>query len=184
MRTVYWALNTCAPLTALRHCKKCNALAEYAPSGLFRVNAQQKSLDIWLLYRCTRCAGTWKSTILTHVSPGALPPEMLERFMNNDAALAMACAMDADRLKRNGAQPGAAQYDVVGEPIDLSEPCKLVIESDYRHALSVAKLLREQLALSKKAFDALADAGTISMESGADVRKCKLGSRAVVVIAP
>ncbi|MED1874141.1 DUF1062 domain-containing protein [Brevibacillus borstelensis] len=42
-----------SPPPAIKYCKKCGKKTEYVCSGLFRVNAQCKYLDIWLIYKCS-----------------------------------------------------------------------------------------------------------------------------------
>jgi len=54
---------------AIKHCKKCGRKTEYVCSGLFRVNAQRKYLDIWLIYKCSDCDCTWNMTIYSRINP-------------------------------------------------------------------------------------------------------------------
>ena len=81
---VIWKIEYCAPPAVLRYCKKCGKKEEYLCSGEFRVNAQQKNLDIWLIYKCNHCNTTWNSAIYSRVSPQKLGADLLERFYKND----------------------------------------------------------------------------------------------------
>lgn len=184
MNTIHWAVACHLPPAALRHCKKCGCTTAHQSSGLFRVNAQQKCLDIWLIYRCPHCQGTWKSTIYTHISPKAIPVELLGRFTANDEALAAQYAMDVDLLKRNGAAPGDVRYEIVGEDIPPGTCARIVVESPYPVRQSLAKLLRQRLSLSKRAFDAMVDAGMIAMEDGSNIAKARLHRQAIVLYRP
>ena len=92
--------------TVVKYCKKCRKKAEFASSGAFRVNAQRKSLDVWLIYKCKKCNTTWNLTILSRVASGAIPPELLCGFLDNDTELAIRYATDIALIKRNGAEPG------------------------------------------------------------------------------
>lgn len=182
MDTVIWEV-TCASLPkTIRTCKKCGIKTEHVSSGLFRVNAQQKHLDIWLIYRCAKCKTTWNLTILSRVNPKSVGRELLERFMRNDGELAARYAMDADFLARNGAETKPPAYTVRGGEIDLSRPARIEIVSAYPLKLRVGKLVREKLGLTNKTFDALAAGGAIRMENGADIRRAKLGCKAVVLL--
>jgi hypothetical protein len=92
--------------TVVKYCKKCKKKTEYASSGLFRVNAQRKSLDVWLIYKCKKCNTTWNLTVLSRVTTGSVPPDLLHGFHENDSALAKRYATDMAVLKRNGVEPG------------------------------------------------------------------------------
>ena len=77
---------TCLPLVR-RHCHVCGG-ERFRPTGKFRVNANQKRLDGWLLVRCTRCADTAKLTILERVTVRSIRPDLLDRLHHNDVGLA------------------------------------------------------------------------------------------------
>jgi hypothetical protein len=139
-------------------------------------------LDIWLVYRCARCKTTWNLTILSRVNPKSVGRELLERFTNNDGALAERYSTDTDLLARNGAETEPPAYAVRGEDIGLSGQTRIVILSPYPSKLRVGKLVREKLNLPRKTFDAFASAGIIRMENGADIEKAKLQREAVVLI--
>jgi len=68
------------------------------------VNAQKKTLDVWLIYRCSVCGATWNLTVLSRVAPRSLPPELLRGFQDNDPDLAARYASDRALLKKNGAE--------------------------------------------------------------------------------
>ena len=50
MRKVIWEVRYLSLPQVLRHCKKCGQKTLFTCSEKFRVNAQQKTLDIWLIY--------------------------------------------------------------------------------------------------------------------------------------
>lgn len=71
MKKITWEVEYISRLPVIRYCKKCGKKTEYICSGLFRVNAQHKYLDIWLIYKCSNCDSTWNSTIYSRVNPKA-----------------------------------------------------------------------------------------------------------------
>lgn len=71
-----------------RHCPRCKSDQSFASSGKFRVNAQKKLIDVWLIWRCVACDQTWNHAIHERQSVRALPPDALEALMRNDADLA------------------------------------------------------------------------------------------------
>ena len=87
----------------IRRCKKCGVNTEFEMSGLFRVNANKKNLDVWLIYKCIVCDSTWNLSIYTRISPQSVSPELLDGFHSNDPDMAIQYGADIALLKRNGA---------------------------------------------------------------------------------
>lgn len=104
MQTIEWEGEGLSCVKVRRHCKKCGGKSEFVSSGLFRVNANKRKLDVWLVYRCTRCGASWNLPIYERVSAGKLPPREREGFAQNDAALARQYAMDTALLARHGCE--------------------------------------------------------------------------------
>ena len=73
-------------------------------SGKFRINANGKNVDVWLIYRCKKCKHTWNLTIYERTRPGKIPSELFEAFQTNDMEIAMAYGRDIDFLKKNRAE--------------------------------------------------------------------------------
>ncbi len=168
-----------------RHCKRCGTKREHRCTGEFRVNAQQKALDIWLIYHCTHCNAVWNSTILSHTSLQKLGTGLLERFQSNDEALARRYAMDAALLQKNGAGILLPPYEVLGETVSQEKAARIVIRSAYPLPLKLSAVLRGKLGLSRQAFGALLAAGRVRCSGGQDPAKAKLSCpETVVTIVP
>jgi hypothetical protein len=71
-----------------RHCPRCKLPRRFASSGKFRVNAQKKRIDAWLIFLCTRCDDRWNWPVHERRPVGALDPAALNALMRNDPALA------------------------------------------------------------------------------------------------
>lgn len=83
---IHWAVvPTCLPIVS-RRCHAC-ASERLRASGKFRVNANHKILDAWLLALCTACGETAKLTILERMTVRSIPPELLDRLHRNDPGL-------------------------------------------------------------------------------------------------
>jgi len=180
---ITWNIKYCDPPTVLRYCKKCGNKCEYICSGEFRINAQQKALDIWLIYKCAHCNTTWNSTIHSRASPQKLGAGLLERFLCNDKNLAMQYAMNLPLLQRNGAEVKMPAYQVIGEDISLEKPVSIKIQSQYVLPLKVSSILRTKLGISQREFDALLLNGRIQCNTGQDLKKCKLSSEIIITIS-
>ena len=183
VKAVVWTIQYSAPPTILRYCKKCGRKSEYACSKEFRVNAQQKILDIWLIYKCVCCKTTWNSTIYSRVSPQHIGADLLERFHSNDEILAMQYAMEASLLQKNGVEIKMPAYQVMGEEISLQKPSKIKIQSQYSLPLKISAILRAKLGVSQREFNALLSTKQIQSSTGQDLKKCKLSSEVIISIS-
>lgn len=174
MKKVTWNLQYNTLPAAIRYCKKCSEKTEFTCSEQFRVNAQRKYLDVWLIYKCPHCDTTWNATVYSRVSPQSLPTDRLDRFHCNDKALAEEYAMDGAFLHKNGAEAGLPGYTVVGDSFAIGENVELEIKSAYSFPIKVSALIRKKLLISQKAYEKLIAEGGLVSASGQDLRKCRL----------
>jgi hypothetical protein len=84
----------------LRRCHVCSA-ERFRASGKFRVNANHKLLDVWLLVLCTGCGETAKLTVLERTNVRSIRPELLDRLHDNDLGLVAELLQDPVVLRRN-----------------------------------------------------------------------------------
>ncbi|MFI6472728.1 DUF1062 domain-containing protein [Streptomyces sp. NPDC050516] len=90
---------TCLPLV-LRRCHTC-ASGRFRANGKFRVNANHKLIDAWLLALCTACGETTKLTVLERMNVRSVRPELLDRMHDNDPGLAAELLQDPVVRRRN-----------------------------------------------------------------------------------
>ncbi len=88
------------PLLALR-CLDCRAETATAGEGRFRINANGKLLDVWLLVRCVSCDRTSKITIHERVPVRSLGRGRLRAYENNDEGLVARVLLDPAVARRN-----------------------------------------------------------------------------------
>ena len=129
MRRVTWEVQCHSLLPVWRYCKKCGETKTFICSEQFRVNAQKKLLDIWLIYRCSNCGTSWNAEVGSRISPRALDSGTLEGFCRNDKELVRKFAMDSGFLRRNGVKAGRPDYSIAGERFSLDESLLLKIKS-------------------------------------------------------
>ena len=183
---------TAAPV-ALRPCGTCGADAEFASTGLFRVNAQKKRLDVWLIYRCATCGSVWNSAVISRGRPGSIDREELERFTGNDPVMALWCALDVGLLRRNGARRGKvprptgrrgarAAFFVYGPRPAGGEDCRVEIDGGDLAGLRLAEVLRAKLGVSRSGLERLVEAGDVSAADGADVLAAKLRPHQTILV--
>lgn len=83
-----------------RRCHVC-ASDRFRASGKFRVNANHKVLDAWLLLLCAACGDTVKLTVLDRVNVRSVRAELLDRLHDNDLGLVADLLQDPVLQRRN-----------------------------------------------------------------------------------
>ncbi len=174
MKKIIWEIRYLSPPTVLKYCRKCGRKEEFICSGQFRVNAQRRTLDVWLIYKCANCDTTWNAEIYSRVSPQSLDPQILDGFHNNDEGLAERYAMDIRMLQKNGAEFSLPAYSVLGDVFLLDETVEVELKSKYRFPIKVSSIIREKLHLSQKEYQRMVMDGRIQSVSGQDLTKCRL----------
>ena len=87
--------------TIRRRCRSCPS-TEFRTRGRFRVNANHKVLDVWLLALCAQCGETVKLTVLERVHVRSIDPATLGGFHDNAPGLAARLLADPRVAQRNG----------------------------------------------------------------------------------
>jgi hypothetical protein len=88
------------PLLSMR-CVDCRSESATAGAGRFRVNANGKLLDVWLLVRCVACERTSNLTVRERVPVGSLDPAELHGYHVNDPELVASRLLDPQLARRN-----------------------------------------------------------------------------------
>ncbi|MEU7850828.1 DUF1062 domain-containing protein [Micromonospora parva] len=160
-----WAVvPTCLPIIH-RRCHGC-ASQRLQASGKFRVNANHKLIDTWLLAICTECGETAKLTVLERMTVRTIPSELLDRLHANDPGLTAELLQDPDVQHRNRFAldwTGAWRLDTGGsDHLDLDLD---VVEVEVRNAARIpvrpARLIAEGSGLSRAEVDRLITEGKV-----------------------
>jgi hypothetical protein len=147
---------TCLPLVR-RRCHVC-ASERFRASGKFRVNANHKLLDAWLLALCTACGETAKLAVLERMNVRSVRPELLDRLHHNDPGLTAELLQDPVVQRRNRI---ALDWDNAWR-LDTGGPDHLdreVIDVSVRFAARIpvrpARLIAEGCGLSRAEVERL-----------------------------
>ncbi|MDX8502536.1 DUF1062 domain-containing protein [Mesorhizobium sp. VK4C] len=148
---------TIAPEIAPRpliKCNRCSGVKPYRCSGKFRVNANGKRIDAWLIYRCTDCDNSWNFTILERRNRRDIEPALLAALEGNDPALIHHHAFDAVALRnRIGRIEEFPDVTVRKELLDGRPDCAtalwLALRLDAATPLRLDRLLAGELGLSR-----------------------------------
>jgi hypothetical protein len=101
-RTVLpWVVRrTRLPLLSLR-CVDCRSESATTADGRFRVNANGKLLDVWLLVRCVSCDRTTKLTVHERTPVRSFDPAQLHGYTINDPELVASSLLDPLLARRS-----------------------------------------------------------------------------------
>jgi hypothetical protein len=165
-----WRITPLHPPRPRRHCGSCKATTLFISSGRFRTNAQKKRLDVWLIYRCAVCDGTWNMPIVARCPVTQIAPAQLQCFMHNDPVTAARHAFDLSLLARHCDQIEQDIAATVARHIDggdlANAAClEIVIVLGLPCRLRLDTLLARELGVTRSALLRAYDAGAITLGS-------------------
>ena len=161
----------------VKHCNKCNKKMGFYCSNKFRLNSNSLRVDIWLIYKCSKCDTTWKLSLMRGIRPSDLTPELFDRLTNNDKELAWKYAFDRQLLKQNGCTIDYSNinYSVEGFDIrDLETPLCVQLKSQYYFDLKLSVFLSKQLGISVGDVRKLAEKNLITTSLDCDIMKYRI----------
>jgi hypothetical protein len=154
-----WTVIALATPAVVRACPRCDRATRFHSSDKFRVNANQRRIDVWLIYRCGDCDATWNRAVERRRTVDDIGRDVYRRYQDNDRELAWRVGFDLEGLARLGAAADAdvpVRVDHRGEAggavrIELAHPCRVRLD----------KLLAGELGISRSALRSLVAARDI-----------------------
>lgn len=152
-----WKIEPASAFGIIRNCPKCGKKVLYGSTGNFRVNANGKCVDVWLIYQCEVCKSTYNLSILERVNPRMLDSETYRQFMENDKELAVKYGTDRALFEKNKAviDENSISFSVHEEIVDnvSSEDIgfKEIIHVQNPHCMKIRldRFLALQLGVSR-----------------------------------
>ena len=141
-----------------RYCASCATARAFVCSERFRVNANKKSLDVWLNYRCASCEDVWKFALFERRTVSELGGAQLEAFARHDRAVVWRYAFDVARLKPHVIKVDTdvrVQIERSAQECDSVLPGHLCIHFDVPFACDIRldRLLAGELGISRSALE-------------------------------
>lgn len=66
---VRWLVKPRGLPKVVRRCASCGGPRPFVTTGRFRLNAQGRRIDVWLLYRCEACGAKYGATVYRRCRP-------------------------------------------------------------------------------------------------------------------
>lgn len=191
MKSEYiWEIKVKNTPTLKRKCNHCNCDQFYC-SNKFRVNAQKRNLDVWLIYRCMECDSTYNLTILSRTKPEQINKELFRKFSENDDELAWEYAFSSETGRKNSVEIdySSIEYEILHDDISINEFLNadndlvaFKIRTHFEFGLKLSSVIRSCLGLSANQLDRLIEAKAIFVPEGYQIKKHKVRNGDVVVI--
>ena len=159
----------------VKTCTRCKG-ARYENSGCFRVNANGKRLDIWLVLRCEQCKATWNLSIYERIDCTILGAEDYRGYLANDQALILRHTFDPAFLQKNHAMLDLDRLSIsLAGDLPPEETAAVVhIRSEYPLPIPVIRIIALTLGVSLSCVRRMQEAGALLF--GGDLRKTKTGN--------
>ena len=175
--------------TVFHNCPKCGKQCEFVSSGNFRVNANHKAIDVWLIYQCENCNTTWNMEILSRVNPRTIGEEIYKKFANNDKELAEKYAFDVTVHSKNRIVTNYKNviYRIEGEEIcyrTQKETIQIKIQCQYPIDARIDKILSEKLGLSREEIKKMCKSDLIKSDGLANFWKGKVRDGILLQLLP
>ncbi|MCC2250729.1 MAG: DUF1062 domain-containing protein [Bacillota bacterium] len=167
-----------------RNCSKCKTNTEFYCSEKFRMNANQKLVDIWLIYNCIHCEGTWNYPILSRVNINKIESTLIQKFMNNDKETIWYYAFQINQLRKlcNDVDTDI-RYELRKEKLNpLSSEVTIRICYKYDFGLRIDKLIAEIFAISRSKVNELSQNGTILLNPNIKMKSKVIDELQITVI--
>jgi len=166
---VRWTIAPAIAPRPLINCNRCGGVRPYQCSEKFRVNANGKRIDAWLIYRCADCDNSWNFTILERRSRRDIEPALLAALESNDPVLVRRFAFDtATLLSRAGRIEELPDVTIQKEPLDGGREgvtvLRLELQLEGTTPLRLDRLLAGELELSRSRLQTLEDRERLTVE--------------------
>ena len=131
-------------------------------SDRFRVNAHQRRLDVWLVYKCVTCDDTWKLAVVERATPEDIGPSRLEAYHRNACHVAWDCAFDPRLLARAA---GRVEWDVPYR-LDAEPGGEIALALPRPVRVRLERLLADGLGVSRSQLGDWVARGVVRLEGG------------------
>ncbi len=155
-----------------RKCNHCNSDRFYC-SEKFRINAQKKNIDIWLIYNCIKCDNTYTMTIFSRSKPEMINKDLLNKFSENKTEIAWKYAFSRETSRKNNVELdfGSVEYDIQYEYISVEDilnfDCDIATFKNkypFDFNLKLSAIIRICFKLSANKLNKLIQAQVISIQ--------------------
>ena len=179
--TITWEVKVKNTPLLIKKCSHCDSDRFYC-SDKFRMNAQKKNIDVWLIYRCVKCDSTCNLTLLSRSKPDLIDKTLFHSFSMNDKDTAWKYAFSTEMERKNNLRLdyGSVEYEVIPDTsledlLSLSnEVIKIHIKCKFEFDLKLSSLIRRCFSLSANQAKRMFEDGIITISGNKPPQKHKV----------
>lgn len=187
--TITWEVKAKNPPLLIKKCSHCDSNRFYC-SDKFRMNAQKKNIDVWLIYRCVKCDNTCNLTLLSRSKPDLIDKTLFHSFSMNDKDTAWKYAFSTEMERKNNLRLdyGSVEYEVIPNTsledlLNLSnEVIKIHIKYEFEFDLKLSSLIRRCFSLSANQVKRMFEDGIITISGNKPPQKHKVKDGDMILI--
>ena len=187
--TITWEVKVNNTPLLIKKCSHCDSNRFYC-SDKFRMNAQKKNIDVWLIYRCVKCDNTCNLTLLSRSKPDLIDKTLFHSFSMNDKDTAWKYAFSTEMERKNNLRLdyGSVEYEIIPNTsledlLNLSnEVIKIHIKCELEFDLKLSSLIRRRFSLSANQVKRMFEDGIITISSNKPPQKHKVKDGDMILI--
>lgn len=187
--TITWEVKVKNTPLLIKKCSHCDSDRFYC-SDKFRMNAQKKNIDVWLIYRCVKCDNTCNLTLLSRSKPDLIDKTLFHSFSMNDKDTAWKYAFSTEMERKNNLRLdyGSVEYEIIPNTsledlLNLSnEVIKIHIKCEFEFDLKLSSLIRRRFSLSANQVKRMFEDGIITISSNKPPQKHKVKDGDMILI--
>lgn len=187
--TITWEVKVNNTPLLIKKCSHCDSDRFYC-SDKFRMNAQKKNIDVWLIYRCVKCDNTCNLTLLSRSKPDLIDKTLFHSFSMNDKDTAWKYAFSTEMERKNNLRLDydSVEYEVIPNTsledlLNLSnEVIKIHIKCELEFDLKLSSLIRRCFSLSANQVKRMFEDGIITITSNKPPQKHKVKDGDMILI--
>ncbi|SHL11117.1 hypothetical protein SAMN05444407_102279 [Chryseobacterium contaminans] len=185
-----WVVNARNTPLLKKKCNHCDSNRFYC-SDKFRLNAQKKNIDIWLIYRCVKCNTRYNMTLFSRIRTESISKEIFNRLSENDTELVWEYAFSRETRRKNNAEADldSVEYEIQFDEVSLeqmmasgSEVLSFTIKCPFEFNLRISTVIRTCLNLSSGKLNQLIDADAVFVHGKPLQKKHKVQNGDIVNI--
>lgn len=153
----------------IKRCSRCRS-HRFSSSDRFRVNANKKVIDAWLIYKCESCDATLKVRIISRISVSKINQTLLDKLQVNDQILAWQYAFNVFQQQKDVELDWEIGFDVsvavknsekLGIPQDNG--MNILVKCEFFLKIPLFSLLRQKLSCSRNQLEKLQSTGGLEI---------------------
>ncbi|WP_298759497.1 DUF1062 domain-containing protein [uncultured Psychroserpens sp.] len=191
MRNEYtWEIKAISTPLLIKKCSHCHNDRFYC-SEKFRLNAQKKNIDVWLIYRCKKCDNTINMTIFSRIKTSSINKRLYKQLSENQTQAAWKYAFSYEIKQKNNIELDfkSVEYKILHDNITLEdilssdiEIITFKIKYPFDFNLKLSSVIRACLKISSKQLERLIEWEVISIQEKYLQKKHKVKNESIIKI--